>query len=301
MLRINYYISGHGFGHSTRSAQVITALLNDNPSTEITVVTTAPKHLFPSSNRISFIDLEIDSAIIQPQPYSIDAARSFDKLHAFLFTARSDAWQARAKAIIEDNHCNLILADAPYPIAWASHAHNIPSILISNFTFDAIFEKLLTYLPSSTLDAESSVVRDLEKLYSTYDFIIRLPGFINFPFVDAFWNEKDRKTRLIDAPIVFRPPQSARQSVLEKLNIPASLHHMKILLVQFGGQILSLSSSSRVPDLPDGWLCLSSVEVNDPRFFKFPSDIYSPDLVSVSDVVLGKFGKCWIINPTKSS
>lgn len=289
MLRINYYISGHGYGHSTRSAQIITALLDDDESTQITVITTAPSHLFPSSDRVSFVALEIDSAIIQPQPYSIDAASSFNQLHAFLRAATAEEWQVNTKAILDSNQCNLILADAPYPIAWASHAHKIPSILISNFSFDAIFNQLLTYLPSPAADAGATTVRDLEGLYNTYDYLIRLPGFIEFPFVKRYWSESDIQTRLIDVPLVFRRPRSSRQVTLNALNIPATLHHAKILLVQFGGQILD-SSASRIPELPDGWICLSSLELNHPRFFKFPPNIYSPDLVSISDVVLGKIG-----------
>src|SRR6266536_1545653 len=178
MLRINYYISGHGYGHATRSAQLISALLS-SPTTHITIITTAPKHLFPSSPRVSFILQEVDSAIIQPQPYTIDASASFSNLLAFLAEAESAEWRERTADILNDTQCNLILADAPYPVAWAERAKEkgVKSILVSNFTFDAIFAQLLMYLPSTSSSNEKHVIERLQKLYMTYDFAICLPGF----------------------------------------------------------------------------------------------------------------------------
>ncbi|KAK2623896.1 hypothetical protein QTJ16_006530 [Diplocarpon rosae] len=291
MLRVNYYISGHGFGHATRSAQLISALLLASSTTHITVISTAPTHLFPSSPRVSFIRQEVDSAIIQPQPYTIDAAASFAQLKAFLAGTETAAWRAKAAKVLEETDCNLVLADAPYPLAWlGAKERGVKSILVSNFTFDAIFARLLTYLPAESRPAEKQLVERIEKLYATYDFVVRLPGYISFPFVDAHWTDGDRATRVTDAPLMFRPPRASRQDVLMMLGIPAALHRCKILLVQFGGQILDETGESTVPSLPEGWICLSSSLVDDPRFFTFPKDVYSPDLVAAADVILGKIG-----------
>ncbi|PVH73781.1 hypothetical protein DL98DRAFT_659248 [Cadophora sp. DSE1049] len=291
MLRINYYISGHGFGHATRSAQLISALLSSSPTTHVTIITTAPTHLFPSSPRISFIAQEVDSAIIQPQPYTIDAAASFSNLAAFLALAETEEWQAKMERILEETECNLILADAPYLVAWVgAKQRGIKTVLVSNFTFDAIFERLLTYLPAEEREEETRMVEKIEKLYAEYDFAVRLPGYIPFPFVEKYWSVEDRRRRLVDVPLVFRPAKLGREQVLEKLGIPVQMRDCKILLVQFGGQVLAKNGEAKVPNIPEGWICLSSDEVNDDRFFKFPKDVYSPDLVGAADVVLGKIG-----------
>lgn len=292
MLRINYYISGHGFGHATRSAQLIFALLSSSPTTHVTIITTAPQHLFPSSDRISFIRQEVDSAIIQPQPYTIDATASFANLATFLAAAETEGWKKRMESILDETECNLILADAPYPIAWLGvKERGIKSILVSNFTFDAIFEKLLTYLPTSRCSAETRMVEKIENLYAEYDFAVRLPGFISFPFVERYWSGEEKKRRLVDVPLVFRPARVGREKVLENLGVPVDMRGCKVLLVQFGGQILTKSGEAKVPSIPEGWICLSADEVDDERFFRFPKDVYSPDLVGAADVVLGKIGK----------
>ncbi|KAG4439317.1 hypothetical protein IFR05_005192 [Cadophora sp. M221] len=291
MLRINYYISGHGYGHATRSAQLISALLSSSPTTHVTIISTAPTHLFPTSPRVSFLSQEVDSAIIQPQPYTIDAVTSFANLAAFLATAETQEWQAKMDAILEGTECNLVLADAPYPIAWTgAKKRGIKSILFSNFTFDAIFEELLTYLPACGRDAEREMVDNIEKLYAGYDYAVRLPGYIPFPFAEKYWSLEDRKRRLVDAPLVFRPARKGREEVLEELGIPREMFKWRILLVQFGGQASEKSGDRQIPNLPEGWICLSSEEVDDKRFFRFPKDVYSPDLVGAADVVLGKIG-----------
>ncbi|KAJ5050737.1 uncharacterized protein L3040_002608 [Drepanopeziza brunnea f. sp. 'multigermtubi'] len=291
MLRINYYISGHGYGHATRSAQLVSALLSASPTTLVTIITTAPSHLFPSSPRVSFIAQEVDSAIIQPQPYTIDAPASFAKLKTFLASTETPEWRAKTADILDQTQCNLVLADAPYPVAWTSaREKGIKSVLVSNFSFDSIFEQLLTYLPAESRGAETEMVQKIEKLYATYDYIVRLPGYIPFPFADKYWTVEERARRLIDAPLVFRPPRTSRSNVLKLLGIPEEFHEHRVLLVQFGGQIVDATGESTVPQLPDGWICLSSTPVEDPRFFTFPKDVYSPDLVAASNVVLGKIG-----------
>lgn len=291
MLRINFYISGHGFGHATRSAQLISALLASSPTTHITIITTAPTHLFPTSPRLSFITQSVDSFIIQPQPYTIDAASSFANLRSFLQQASAPEWRVKTSVIIDSTKCNLILADAPYPLAWAgAKERGIKSVLVSNFTFDAIFAKLLTYLPEG--EGQRELVEQIKILYATYDYVVKLPGYIDFPFVEEYWSEEDREVRVTDAPLVFRPPRLGREDVLGNLGVPVGLRGNKVLLVQFGGQIVGGEGVLKVPKLPDGWICLSSTPVADKRFFTFPKDVYSPDLVVAADVVLGKIGTC---------
>lgn len=288
-LRINYYISGHGFGHATRSARIAESLLEADPFIHITVITTAPGHLFPVSDRLIIRFHGVDSAVIQPQPYSIDASATFADLKRFLRHVDTAEWQATAAELLHKDKCQLILADAPCPFAWASHAHGIPTFLISNFSFDAIFRRLLACLPNRDTATEEALLSKLEQMYSSYDYLVRLPGYIDFPFVRDYWTDEQRYHRVLDAPLVFRSPKSSRDTTLRMLGVPQHLLDSRILVVQFGGQRIS-SKSVEPPTLPSGWICLSFVAVNDPRFFLFPTDVYSPDLIALSDTVLGKIG-----------
>ncbi|KAL2067575.1 hypothetical protein VTL71DRAFT_2000 [Oculimacula yallundae] len=291
MLRINHYISGHGYGHATRSSQIISALLSSSPTTYVTVITTAPQHLFPVSDRISFISGEVDSDIIQPQPYTIDAEASFTTLSTFLKKAETPEFQAKMDAILDESKCNLVLADASYGSAWrGAKRRGIKSIFVSNFSFDAIFEKLLAFLPEEKRQEGSEMVMELQKMYAEFDHVVRLPGYIAFPFIENHWTPEEKKRKVIDAPLVFRPARKGRDEVLTSLGVPSAMMGFKVLLVQFGGQLSQENSVREVPKLPEGWICLWSEKMDDPRFYKFPRDVYAPDLVGASDMVLGKIG-----------
>jgi hypothetical protein len=45
-LNIAFYISGHGFGHASRSIELIRALLERQPGLRVVVSTPAPQWLF---------------------------------------------------------------------------------------------------------------------------------------------------------------------------------------------------------------------------------------------------------------
>lgn len=289
-LKINYYISGHGFGHATRSAQIVQALLCANDKTQITVITTAPQHLFTPSDRLKFISRAVDSAIVQPQPYTIDAVVSFRNLQTFLQATDNDQWHAEASSLLELSDCNMIVADAPCPIIWNCN-RSIKSVLISNFSFDAIFEELIQYLPPADQAINQALVTKLRKLYASYSHVIRLPGFIDLPFVNHHWTVQQKQDNVFDSPLVFRQARKSRREVLSMLGVANEDHdRKKILLVQFGGQIVG-GSSERRPQLPKDWICLNaSVVPGDSNFVTFPPDVYSPDLIETADVILGKIG-----------
>lgn len=162
-------------------------------------------------------------------------------------------------------------------------------VIISNFTFDLIFQDLLTYLPETFPAAKRQEyqrkVQFIKEAYKPFDYLIRLPGPIDFPFLQ----DGRCGTKVLDAPLIYRPPRSPRLQVLEYLGIPQSFHNSKILLIQFGGHA-SAAASSTPPTLPDDWICLTSTASTDNRFFTFPSDFYLPDLINASDLVLGKIG-----------
>ena len=86
MLRRNYYISGHGNGHATRSAQPI-SLPIFIPAIHVTVITTASS---PASPRICFVPQKVNSAIIQPQLYTIGAIASSANLASVLEAAETE-------------------------------------------------------------------------------------------------------------------------------------------------------------------------------------------------------------------
>ncbi|CCG81550.1 protein of unknown function [Taphrina deformans PYCC 5710] len=297
-VNIVYYVSGHGFGHATRVSQICRALIDARPSTRITICTKAPRHLFPlcSSDGITYREREVDSTVVQPLPYEIDVLATFRDLRRFLGEGRDMAWAREEGAFIDASAFDLVLADAPWVVGLLrGTSEKCPSIvLVSNFSFDLIFARLLDHLPSTTSPADREDYRAMTgsicRAYQKFNHLIRLPGHIDFPFL-----ARDSTCEVSDSPLIYRPARRTKSETLAALGLPhGSLGSSNVLLVQFGGHLVAdadaAAATHHVPHLPPDWLCLTNASIDDPRFIKFPDDIYLPDLVGASDLVLGKIG-----------
>jgi hypothetical protein len=278
---IQIYVSSHGYGHTTRVAQICKALLKAEQDLLINIVTRRPaRHLFFPSQRLMFVDLDVDVGIVQSNGYTVDSEASWSELQSFIKLTRSLEWQARHTKQLESAEPDLIICDAVCPFPWKSYT-TVPRVLLSNFSFDGIFEGLLS---DHDLPERVKLVALLNATYASgIDAVFRLPGFIDLPFLH------NSRAFCIDLPLVYRPPSGRLQTdILSELGIPTSLHDSKVLLVQFGGHISG--QMDQHPALPDGWICLCNAISPGERFFSFPGDFYTPDLVQVASMVLGKLG-----------
>ncbi|TGL47282.1 glycosyl transferase [Leptospira kemamanensis] len=136
-MKLYFYISGHGFGHISRSGNIIKRLLNEDFIKEI--------HLI--SPRISFIDydhpklkkrsLQLDVGISQKDSLSIDLDSTKEELIRFEKT-KSVLLKEETK-YCKENQISLILTDSSsFPITIALEV-GIPSLFIGNFTWDFIY------------------------------------------------------------------------------------------------------------------------------------------------------------------
>lgn len=318
MSSICYYITSHGFGHATRSSQIISALLDLTPTTTITICTLAPTHLFPSSPRLTFRSFPLDSPIIQPFPYEIDVLASFDALETYFektFPGNSaslsdnivekskNGWMRQETEFLNGNAFDILISDACWSIGLVNY-HSLPNgkkpikVLLTNFTFDLIYETLFTkHLPSSPLVPFSKSQKYLNQLnsiktaYTNFEYLIRLPGFVDFPFL----HEKRCKTKVLEAPLVYRTPDgSIKKDVLKDLGVTEECWDWDVVLIQFGGHIFG-ASSLITPTLPPNWICLLPTPPNSDSplpapFYTYNPTVHLPTLVGISTVVLGKLG-----------
>lgn len=136
-MKIYYYISGHGFGHISRSGNIIKRLLSEDFIEEIHLVST----------RISFIDfqhpklklkpLKLDVGISQKDSLSIDLDSTKNELLQFEKT-KSSLLKEETK-YCKEHQISLILTDSSsFPITLALEV-GIPSIFLGNFTWDFIY------------------------------------------------------------------------------------------------------------------------------------------------------------------
>ncbi|KAF5366651.1 hypothetical protein D9615_010602 [Tricholomella constricta] len=180
-LSFAYYCSGHGYGHATRVSAFASHLLSlplaQRPTVYIT--SSAPQHVFADSIALgaSYRYAEIDPVIVQPLAYRVDRQKSVEVLKSFLF--RKDEILAVERRWLEEIKAHAVLSDAAFLGCLAANAAGIPSILITNFTFDSVYSYLST--PLLQVDLESSLQSDCLTPKTAQDTFIDLIPDIPVP------------------------------------------------------------------------------------------------------------------------
>ncbi|KAI0649439.1 hypothetical protein C8Q79DRAFT_1109617 [Trametes meyenii] len=204
-----YYCSGHGYGHATRVSAFASHLLNHDPRPIVHIVSSAPRHVFSDSVALGALyrNTNIDPVIVQPLAYRVDRQKSVQVLHNFL--RDKDGKVADESQWLRTVRADCVLSDAAFLGCLAANDAGIPSILITNFSFDSVYSYLSTpFIDESpkqdpTLDAlvpptassQEELAPDvpipLEELrplvdeiisgYRCADLLLRLPGAIPLP------------------------------------------------------------------------------------------------------------------------
>ncbi|OBT60800.1 hypothetical protein VE03_09891 [Pseudogymnoascus sp. 23342-1-I1] len=266
-LQIAVYIAAHGFGHYTRTLNLL-SLLSHAGKYNFHIRTSSSLHTEP-------LRYALHPSIVQTNPYQLDAEQSLHSLANF----DPSLPLAEETKFLKDHKIQAIIADAHALPCLLAHTLGIPSILITNFTFDSIFQALLDSTPTCpNRTALQLKITDMTHQYSLAHSLIRLPGHIPFPFSGP---------RITDAPMHFRPATQPRSATLAGLGLQC-LEGKKILLNCFGGH--NSDSLSGVPRLPGGWTCISQTIHCPPLFYRISHDVYMPDIIGACDAVLGKLG-----------
>lgn len=145
-MKITYYVSGHGFGHISRSMEIILYLLRSFPDLTIDLVTVREKFLdtlFLSEEdtknlrRLQIRKRSLDVGMIQKDSLSIDTVATEAAIEEF--NLQKSYIQISEIESCLDFGTELIISDSaslPFKIA---DKLKIPSLFIGNFTWDFIY------------------------------------------------------------------------------------------------------------------------------------------------------------------
>ncbi|KAF9243460.1 hypothetical protein BU15DRAFT_42840 [Melanogaster broomeanus] len=219
-----YYCSGHGYGHATRVSAFTRHLRGLESQPTIYIISSAPRHIFEDTINLGTIYryAEIDPVIIQPVAYRVDRRKSIDVLRSFLLM--KDTLVQQEKRWLLSIGADCVLTDAAFLGCLAAHAASLPSILITNFTFDSVYSYLATSytdrvcagaqygdlpmcdkVPDEPISNEDiqPLVQQVYDGYRCADVLVRLPGYIPIPsFFASFalpapwWTDQEANTLL---------------------------------------------------------------------------------------------------------
>ncbi len=170
MKKIAYYITAHGYGHGTRSCDIINAIHAAEPDVQILVKTDLPEAFMQSRlpPSIQIIRGAFDTGLVQKDSIQVDLKASLFAVED-LYSHEKDLI-AQEVAFIDRENIGLVVADIPaIPLA-AARRINIPTIATGNFGWDWIYADFVKY--------DSRWQTYVEKFRSAYrqtDLLLRQP------------------------------------------------------------------------------------------------------------------------------
>jgi hypothetical protein len=263
---VAFYISGHGFGHASRQIEIARAFARRRPDAGIVVRTTASRWLFDRTLNVPFIldDRPCDTGAVQIDSLHLDAAATIARAKDFYATL--DARAADETALLREHDVRFVVADAPPLGCVAAARAGIPSVVVSNFTWDWIYAGYREYL-----DSAPDVIPAIQAAYKLAAAAWRLPMHGGFETFDT----------IVDTPFVARHATHEPAETRRRLGLPPD---RRLVLPSFGGYgVAGIDLTSL--DLDPSW---HAVLVPDAAIYE--AGLRYEDVVRAVDVVLTKPG-----------
>ena len=279
MPTIVFYISGHGFGHSSRMAVLINELLKEREGIRIVVKTSAPEWFYREQIEGDFIffPLECDTGVVQSDSLNLDPLRSLERYAEFL--AGKDRLLGAEREFLRKEKPRLIIGDIP-PLAFdVATAAGIPSLGIANFSWDWIYEPYVECSP-----AFRHLLKSIRGGYGKAGLLLRLP----------FSGEMTAFREARDVPLIARRAERSPEEVRKILSLPLG---RPLVILSFGGFSLGAEYYRKLVEIEDClWLASERVGFELPGIRNVKQEelralnLGYPDLVSAADAVVTKPG-----------
>ena len=208
-------VSGHGFGHAVRCAEVARALI-DQFGVRTLVRTDAPAWLFPEQvEHLPSPGWPLDVGVAQHDGLDLDIDETRRRWDNFAGDFHAHA-EVEAQLLLERG-VDVLVGDIP-PLAFAAAARaKLPSLALGNFGWDWI------YSPWPEFERAVATVRTG---YRQADALLRLP--LHSSDADAFCSFK----AIEDVPLIARRARRARHEVRAELGLD---QQARVVLLSFGG------------------------------------------------------------------
>jgi hypothetical protein len=267
------YISGHGFGHASRTIELLNALVDRAPRLQVRVRSVVPPWLFQATARpgITVTSVACDTGAVQLDSLRLDTRETVRRAEQFM--ADLPARVEEEASALREADAALVLADAPPLGIAAAKAAGRPAVLLGNFTWDWIY---------AAYPGGAQVASDIAEIYATADLALRLPlhgGFASCP-------------RVHDLPFIARRSRRDAAEVRRALGLPSD---RPLALVSFGGYGVERLDLPALAATPRYGIVMSGateagaiIPLDEPAMYA--SGYRYEDVVKAVDVVVSKPG-----------
>ncbi len=230
-----FYVSGHGYGHATRIAALLEALLPLLAGRyRVQVRTEAPAHIFHEvSARIEVVDTELDVGLIQANGFDIDLPGSLAAHEALGLI-----WDQRVEReaqLLREQATALVIGDIPALGFAAARCAHVPSLAVTNFSWDWILAQYREAEPrwGAICDRYAAAYASARRLY-------RIPLAAE---LSAFGTVRD-------VPLLARTIRVPPAQVRNRLGIPEE-DTRPLVLFSFGGMGSGPISFEQAPTMQE--------------------------------------------------
>jgi L-arabinokinase len=276
MKPIAYYITAHGYGHGTRSCDVLRAINRLYPEQPVIVTTDLPRDFLngrlAGCTNLTFRSGAFDVGLVQKDSLQSDFFQTFEKLEALY--AREEELIEQERRFIAENNIGLVAADIPaIPLAAAQRA-DIPNIAIGNFSWDWIYADYAKDNPRWEFFVEK-----FRAVYAKTDLLLRLPFA---PPMEQFPNRKD-------IPLLASPGKARR----EKLSALTGADILKPwILLSFTSLDLNFQALEKIRSLSGyEFFCVQPLEFSGSFIHAIDRhQVCFADVLASCDIVISKPG-----------
>ena len=236
------------------------------------------------------ISISISSDALHVDPYKT-LSTYHEQIHQ-----NAEALLEAEVIFLKEGKFDVVIVDATALACMAAKRASIPCILLTNFTWDAIYRGILCeikdQLPAETCSIYEAMIESCTEQYRCASYYFQLPGEMDPPL--------DFLAPITPLPLACRHNQVPREVILERYKISPEKN---IVILGFGGQ--KSDASWRIKDsmLPENWVglllgatksMLDSAASDELEACKniicIPQDEYIPDLINAASCVIGKVG-----------
>jgi L-arabinokinase len=276
---IAYYITAHGYGHGTRSCDVLRALYQMAPTQPVIVTTDLPRDFLDSRlnecTNLTFRPGAFDVGLVQKDSIQADLFQTLEKLEELY--EQEEKLIAQERLFIQHNDIGLIVADIPaIPLA-AAQRSGIPNVAIGNFSWDWIYEAFA----KTDLHWEFFVEK-FRAVYQQTDLLLRLPFA---PPMEQFPKRKD-------IPLLASPGHPHRKEIVNMSYNDISTDKQWILL-SFTSLDLDFQALEKIRKLSGEYefFCVEPLRYEDSCIHSIDRHkIPFADVIASCDIVISKPG-----------
>jgi hypothetical protein len=260
-----FYISGHGFGHASRSVEIINALVERRPGLRVIIRSSVAAWLVDRTAHpgVTLSPVEVDTGVFQLDSLNLDAKTSIDRAETFMATFNERL--AAEVSFLRDQDAAITISDLPALGVAAGDAAGIPAIATGNFTWDWIYEHY---------EGGRGVAQQIGNVYRKTTVALRFP----------MWGGFETMPNVLDIPFVARRSRRDRNEIRRALRIPDG---KPTVLMSFGGYGLNGLDVDRLRALPSYHVLLPGMIDENAMYDR---GYRYEDLVRAVDVVVTKPG-----------